>query len=637
MRLHHRWLALAVALWAAAAAAEPVIVDPDPADPDVDWGLAIAPVPLNAPLAAPQGLVLVGTQLDQAMFVIEKNTGRVRHFVSGADQGDVLDLAVDNCGERGLIGIALDPRFDRSTPDTSDPDAPWADWVYLSYHTDEGRGADGCDGGAELRVERYTWNGAALINPLRLYTGSLAAGETQQVGGVIATNLEVSFAPMLGLFTAVYVAIGAQGRDGSLQNNSAVPRVLDDTSVLLRLREDGTTPTDNPFDIDPDVEEPQDRYFAYGIGDPRGLTVDPFSSLVWSSERSDAGLDEIDVLLPTSNGGYRPYQGYITTLPSNLLGDGSPNPAYPLVDLVETSEPDPADRKPASTYLNPPFTFEAADVGPTGVAFGGVEVGPQHEGSLFVGTADGRVLRFRMDPSTRQVFSLPGTLADREANLPVPDDPDTELDESQPADDLSQVLIATGFGAISDLERGVDGSMYVLDRDNGTVHHIFWDAVRDLGILKAKVPTKIKLSDKKPVVTKSARVTLVNRGEAAVRITSPAALDGLIGVQPIALGGCAAPTVDVVDPKYALPPYNFAIGIAPGGRLDLEVDIAWTCDSPNPKGEPDFETRFLLNGAAIGIIDENPDNDACPRAPMGDDPGCGPKKGPGFFTDLIRK
>ena len=44
-------------------------------------------------------------------FVIEKSTGRVLHFVNGAFRGIALDLSVNNASERGLLGIALHPRF----------------------------------------------------------------------------------------------------------------------------------------------------------------------------------------------------------------------------------------------------------------------------------------------------------------------------------------------------------------------------------------------------------------------------------------------------------------------------------------------------------------------------------------------
>jgi hypothetical protein len=85
-----------------------------------------------------------------------------------------------------------------------------------------------------------------------------------------------------------------------------------------------------------------------------------------------------------------------------------------------------------------------------------------------------------------------------------------------------------------------------------------------------------------------------------------------------------------------LPPFPYIIGLKPKGKLKLSIDVEWECASPSPQGTFDFETRFDLNGAVIGIFDENPDNDVCPRAASGDDKGCG-KKGAPLQTDLIQK
>src|SRR5918999_976808 len=45
------------------------------------------------------------------MLVLEKNTGQIKRVVNGVVQATVLDLAVNNASERGLLGIALHPDF----------------------------------------------------------------------------------------------------------------------------------------------------------------------------------------------------------------------------------------------------------------------------------------------------------------------------------------------------------------------------------------------------------------------------------------------------------------------------------------------------------------------------------------------
>jgi hypothetical protein len=59
-------------------------------------------------LVTPISLAFLGSN---EILVLEKNTGKVQHVVNGAVQNTALDLAVNNSSERGLLGIALDPKF----------------------------------------------------------------------------------------------------------------------------------------------------------------------------------------------------------------------------------------------------------------------------------------------------------------------------------------------------------------------------------------------------------------------------------------------------------------------------------------------------------------------------------------------
>jgi glucose/arabinose dehydrogenase len=88
------------------------------------------------------------------ILILEKNTGRVKRVVNGVVQPiAVLDLAVNFMSERGLLGIALHPRF------------PANPGVYL-YWTESLTGSD-TDVFAQTpdlgnRVDRYIWNGSTL-------------------------------------------------------------------------------------------------------------------------------------------------------------------------------------------------------------------------------------------------------------------------------------------------------------------------------------------------------------------------------------------------------------------------------------------------------------------------------------------
>src|SRR5258708_1220376 len=73
-------------------------------------------------LTTPTAMAFIG---DNDILVLEKNTGMVKRVQNGVVQSTVLDLAVNNFSERGLLGIALHPKF---------PKNPRVD-LYLSYRT----------------------------------------------------------------------------------------------------------------------------------------------------------------------------------------------------------------------------------------------------------------------------------------------------------------------------------------------------------------------------------------------------------------------------------------------------------------------------------------------------------------------
>jgi glucose/arabinose dehydrogenase len=76
------------------AAAQPILIDPTLHADTVATGLE-----------APTSMAFVGPD---DILVLQKNNGRVRRILGGVLQPDpVLDVAVDNESERGLLGIAV--------------------------------------------------------------------------------------------------------------------------------------------------------------------------------------------------------------------------------------------------------------------------------------------------------------------------------------------------------------------------------------------------------------------------------------------------------------------------------------------------------------------------------------------------
>ena len=78
------------------------------------------------------------------ILVTEKATGQVKRVTNGVVTGVVLDLAVNSNSERGLLGIALHPRFPRMP------------YVYL-YNTESTTGADSDVARGTCRCSAIAW------------------------------------------------------------------------------------------------------------------------------------------------------------------------------------------------------------------------------------------------------------------------------------------------------------------------------------------------------------------------------------------------------------------------------------------------------------------------------------------------
>jgi len=101
-------------------------------------------------LVTPTSMAFLGRN---DFLVLEKNTGKVKRVVDGIVAATVLDLAVNVGSERGLLGIALHPRFPRNPG------------VYLFWTASTtGADTDVLDQTPLLgnRVDRFVWNGSSL-------------------------------------------------------------------------------------------------------------------------------------------------------------------------------------------------------------------------------------------------------------------------------------------------------------------------------------------------------------------------------------------------------------------------------------------------------------------------------------------
>jgi aldose sugar dehydrogenase len=307
------------------------------------------------------GLTLPTTMafLDEnRILVLEKDNGTVRMVENGELKSEpLLDVAVANDNERGMLGIAISKENETTT------------YVFL-YYTESGGGADVDDrhgvAPAGNRLYRYELQGDKLVNPKLLLDLPALPGPRYN-GGPIA----------LGPDNNVYVIIGdVEGHATKAQNFEKGP-AADGTSGVLRVGKNGET------------QEP-----VIGTGAFGKYYFDPETGKLWDTENGPAFGDEINLVDAGFNSGWRDVQGLVPD--SNLTG---------LVLFNARSH-----------YSNPEFSW-TEPVGPTALAFlNSSELGEDYKNDMFVGDINnGTIYHFDLNQN-RSGFMLDGALQDTVAD-----------------------------------------------------------------------------------------------------------------------------------------------------------------------------------------------------------------------------
>lgn len=199
-----------------------------------------------------------------AGILVTERPGVLRRLGANAQSFEIAGVAHE--GEGGLLGLALHPDFSSSP------------LIYL-YFTAR------ADGKLINRVMRYQILEDKLINET-LIIDNIPAGSRHNGG-------RIEFGPD-GL---LYITTGDSGQEDLAQDVNSL------AGKILRLRDDGSAPADNPFG---------NSVYSYGHRNPQGLAWDDKGQL-WSTEhgRSGAasGFDEINLIKPGANYGWPHIEG----------------------------------------------------------------------------------------------------------------------------------------------------------------------------------------------------------------------------------------------------------------------------------------------------------------------------------------
>jgi len=207
----------------------------------------------------PDGAILVTERIGRLRIV--RNGNLVSSPVAGVP-------AVKPGGPRGLQGlmdVVLHPHFSENK------------WVYLAYHKPVQ------DGAGETMLARGTWDGKELVDVHEIFDSGAVDTEASRI--------------KFGRDGMLYMSISAPG-------SPKVQRAQDPNDYagkVVRLRDDGSIPDDNPFvgraGFKPGI-------FTMGHRNGHGLAVNPETGELWETEQGPSGGDELNLLRAGRNYGW---------------------------------------------------------------------------------------------------------------------------------------------------------------------------------------------------------------------------------------------------------------------------------------------------------------------------------------------
>lgn len=216
----------------------------------------------------------------------------------------------------GLLEVTLHPQFADNR------------FVYLTYH----KGL--ADDQGAIALARARWDGKALQGLQDLFVTLPDSGTVSRM--------------IFGPDGKIYLSTaGGDAQDPSTH-----------AGKILRLNEDGSVPSDNPF-----VGRAGYRPEIYTLGHRTtlGLTVHPGTGQIWQSENGPNGGDEVNVLVPGGNYG------------------------WPLVSLGRTYQGPWHSQKYQREGFIDPIVYWTPSIAVSGLTFYTGDRLPKWKGDLFVG------------------------------------------------------------------------------------------------------------------------------------------------------------------------------------------------------------------------------------------------------------
>ena len=189
------------------------------------------------------------------------------------------------------------------------------------------------------------------------------------------------------------------------------------------------------FDYSSSIFELEDEnsLIAIGIRNSFGITVDPVTENLWITENGPEQMDEINLVYPKFNSGW-----------SSIMG---PSIGNQIIDLHDTE----------FVYSEPEFSWEKP-VSPTAISFITSDKFSQFHNSVLVGDFNtGTLYEFKLNNERTGFVFKNRELTDLVLNM---------------NDFSNEIVLATGFMGITDIQEGPDGLLYILSLGDGKIYRV---------------------------------------------------------------------------------------------------------------------------------------------------------------------
>ncbi|MBO9353863.1 PQQ-dependent sugar dehydrogenase [Bordetella petrii] len=310
--------------------------------------------------------------LPDGSLLITERAGRLRRLDAQATLSPPLQGVpqVHAQGQGGLFDVVLSPGFARDR------------LVYLSYAE-----SDGDRSGTAVGRGRLSEDARRLEDFKVIFRQEPKLSSGQHYGGRM----------VFGRDGSLFISLGENNRRPTAQDLDKLQ------GKIVRINADGSVPEDNPFAGRAGARA---EIWTYGMRNPQGMALNPWTGELWEHEHGPRGGDEINILRPGLNYGWP-----LATYGINYSGFAIPE---------AKGETLPGMQAPLYWWKKSPAI--------SGMAFYDADRHPAWQGSLFIGALAGQALIRLQLKDGKEVVAEERLLQDRNARIrDVRQGPDGEL------------------------------------------------------------------------------------------------------------------------------------------------------------------------------------------------------------------